>query len=105
MTLWRCKQGAFEAPVKAALTAALSDEDSLAFGDGDSLNLVIGGFGKIFFGGVGPGVLNGFVSESVIFMFQMTSAIITPALIVGVYSKGMKIGAVLLYSVPWSIIV
>ena len=58
---------------------------SLAFGDGGSLNPVIGGFGKIFMGSVGLGAWYGDIPETVFFMFQMTFAIITPALIVGAY--------------------
>ena len=78
---------------------------SLAFGDGGSLNPVIGGFGKIFLRGVGLGALSGDIPETVFFMFQMTFAIITPALIVGAYPERMNFGAVLLFSALWSIIV
>ena len=79
---------------------------SLAFGDGGDLNQVIGGFGTtIFMGGVGLGTLSGNIPETVFFMFQMTFAIITPALIVGAYPERMKFGAVLLFSALWSIFV
>ena len=78
---------------------------SLAFGDGGSLNPVIGGLGKIFLGGVGLGAMIGDIPETVFFMFQMTFAIITPALIVGAYPERMKFSAVFLFSVLWSIIV
>ena len=78
---------------------------SLAFGDGGSLNPVIGGFGKIFMGGVGLGGMTGDIPETVFFMFQMTFAIITPALIVGAYPERMKFSAVFLFSALWVIIV
>ena len=78
---------------------------SLAFGDGGSLNPVIGGFGKIFMGSVGVGGMSGDLPETVFFMFQMTFAIITPALIVGAYPERMKFSAVFLFSALWVIIV
>ena len=78
---------------------------SLAFGDGGSLNPVIGGFGKIFMNGVGLNTLTGNIPETVFFMFQMTFAIITPALIVGAYPERKKFSAVFLFSVLWVIIV
>src|ERR671919_30313 len=53
---------------------------SLAFGEG---NAVIGGLGRMFLFGVGTETLSGAIPEVVFFMFQMTFAIITPALIVG----------------------
>ena len=56
---------------------------SLAFGDGGGANAYIGGLGKMFLPGVGTDTLWGDIPETVFFMFQMTFAIITPALIVG----------------------
>ncbi len=78
---------------------------SLAFSDGGGANQLIGGLGKAFFSGVGKGTLAGDIPESVFFMFQMTFAIITPALIVGAYPERMKFGAVLLFSGLWLFIV
>ncbi len=78
---------------------------SLAFGDGGAANRWIGGLGKAFFAGVGwPGVW-GDIPESVFFMFQMTFAIITPALIVGAYPERIKFAAVVLFTGLWLIIV
>ncbi len=77
----------------------------LAFGDGGSANMVIGGFDKAFFRGVGFDGMSGDIPESVFFMFQMTFAIITPALIVGAYPERMKFTAVLMFSALWVIIV
>ncbi|MBM3582197.1 MAG: ammonium transporter, partial [Alphaproteobacteria bacterium] len=59
---------------------------SLAFGDGGSLNAYIGGLSKAFFAGVGKDTLKGTIPESVFAMFQLTFAIIAPALIVGAFA-------------------
>ena len=61
----------------------------LAFGDGGGMNSFIG-MGKILLSGVGWDSLSGDIPESVFFMFQMTFAIITPALIVGGFAERMK---------------
>ena len=63
---------------------------SLAFTDGGSANALIGGLDKAFLAGVSFDTLSGDIPESVFFMFQMTFAIITPALIVGAYPERMK---------------
>ncbi|MBM3608960.1 MAG: ammonium transporter, partial [Alphaproteobacteria bacterium] len=55
---------------------------SLAYGPG---NAFIGDFSKMFLAGVGKETLKDTLPESVFFMFQMTFAIITPALIAGAY--------------------
>ncbi len=78
---------------------------SLAFGDGGSANAWIGGSGKAFLSGVGADTLLGTIPESVFFMFQMTFAIITPALIVGAYVERIKFSAVLWFSGIWLILV
>ncbi len=78
---------------------------SLAFGDGGGANAFIGGLDKVFLAGVGTGGLSGDIPETVFFMFQMTFAIITPALIVGAYVERIKFGAVLLFSALWSLVV
>ena len=78
---------------------------SLAFGDGGSANSWIGGFNKVFLIGVGINSLSGNIPETVFFMFQMTFAIITPALIVGAYPERMKFSAVVLFSTLWLIVV
>ena len=75
---------------------------SLAFADGSAW---VGSFQKAFFAGVGKEALSGDIPESVFFMFQMTFAIITPALIVGAYPERIKFGAVLLFSALWLVIV
>jgi len=75
---------------------------SLAFDEG---NAIIGGLSKAMLSGVSKDALSGDIPESVFFMFQMTFAIITPALIVGAYVERIKFSAVLLFSGLWLIIV
>ncbi len=76
----------------------------LAFGDGGSMNAWIGG-GKIFLSGVGLNTVSGDIPETVFLMFQMTFAIITPALIVGGFAERMRFSAILWFSVIWMILV
>jgi len=76
----------------------------LAFGDGGSLNQIVGG-GKILMSGIGLDSASGSIPETVFFMFQLTFAIITPALIVGAFAERMKFSAVLLFSAFWLILV
>ena len=75
---------------------------SLAFDDGTSW---IGGLQKALLTNVGKNALSGDIPETVFFMFQMTFAIITPALIVGAYPERIKFSAVLLFSAIWLILV
>ena len=76
---------------------------SIAFGD-DS-NAWWGGLSKMFLAGVGTKGMSGTLPENVFFMFQMTFAIITPALIVGAYVERIKFSAVILFSALWLILV
>ena len=78
---------------------------SLAFTDGGSMNAWIGGLDKAFFAGIGTDSLSGTIPESVFVTFQMTFAIITPALIAGAFADRMKFSAMLLFLSAWSIIV
>ena len=77
---------------------------SLAFAAGTPW---IGGLGKVFLSGVGRQTLapSTTIPETVFFMFQMTFAIITPALIVGAFVERMKFESVLLFSGLWSLVV
>ena len=71
---------------------------SLAFkGDG----LFIGDLSALFLNGVGRDSLSGTLPESVFITFQMTFAIITPALVVGAFAERMKFSAMCLFSVAW----
>ena len=75
---------------------------SMAFSEG---NQWVGGLQKAFLSGVERGSLSGDIPETVFFMFQMTFAIITPALMVGAYVERIKFSAVLLFSGLWLIAV
>jgi len=74
---------------------------SLAFGDGGSMNAWIGGLDNMFLANVTRESLSGTLPETVFVMFQMTFAIITPALIVGGFAERMKFSSMLLFSVLW----
>jgi Amt family ammonium transporter len=76
----------------------------LAFGDGGSLNQIIG-LGNIMLSDISLDSMSGTIPEIVFFMFQMTFAIITPALIVGGFAERMKFSAVLLFSALWLVLV
>ncbi|MCH9671007.1 MAG: ammonium transporter [Gammaproteobacteria bacterium] len=75
---------------------------SLAFDEG---NAWIGGLGKAFHAGVTRDSLSGTFPETVFSMFQMTFAIITPALIVGGFAERMKFSAMLIFSAVWLTVV
>ena len=72
----------------------------LAFGDGGGLNAFVG-VGKFFLSGVGVDTVSGTIPESVFQMFQLTFAIITPALMVGAFAERMKFSAMLLFMALW----
>ncbi len=78
---------------------------SIAFGDGGTLNSFYGGFGKAFLAGISVDTLVGNIPETVFAMFQLTFAIITPALVVGAYAERVRFSAMLLFSVLWVILV
>ena len=82
---------------------------SIAFTDGGPTQAWLGGFSKVFHNNISvstlwlPGVAN--IPEYVFSMFQLTFAIITPALIAGAFAERMKFSAMLLFMGLWSIIV
>jgi Amt family ammonium transporter len=78
---------------------------SIAFTDGGSLNAYMGGMSKAFLSGMGKDALSGTIPESVFMTFQMTFAIITPALICGAVADRMKFSALLLFLSAWVLIV
>jgi ammonium transporter, Amt family len=78
---------------------------SLIFTDGGDLQKFIGGTAQVFLPGMGTETLSGDIPETVFFMFQMTFAIITPALIVGAFAERMKFSAMLWFSALWLIVV
>ncbi|MGB7933390.1 MAG: ammonium transporter [Gammaproteobacteria bacterium] len=80
---------------------------SLAF-DGEGMeagvtnfNSFVGGLGKAFLSGVTVDSLSGAIPETVFMTFQMTFAIITPALIVGAFAERMKFSALLWFMGIW----
>lgn len=75
---------------------------SLAFGEG---NAWIGDFSKVLMTGVDRETLSGDIPEALFMMFQMTFAIITPALIIGGFAERMKFSAMLLFSCLWLLVV
>jgi len=76
---------------------------SIAFGPADSPYW--GGLSKFLFNGVGIDSMSGDIPETVFASFQMTFAIITPALIVGAFVERIKFSAMLLFSVLWTLVV
>ncbi len=78
---------------------------SLAFGDGGSLNQFVGGLGNFLMGGIQEETLSGSIPESNFALFQMTFAVITPALIVGGFAERMRFSAVILFSAAWLLLV
>ncbi|MFT4583886.1 MAG: Amt family ammonium transporter [Gammaproteobacteria bacterium] len=76
----------------------------LSFGDGGDLNKFIG-LGNILLSDVTRESTSGSLPESVFVMFQMTFAIITPALIIGAFAERMRFSAVLIFSSLWLLVV
>ncbi|MDK1025404.1 MAG: ammonium transporter [Gammaproteobacteria bacterium] len=74
---------------------------SLAFEDGGVANLFVGGLGKMFLAGVTVDSLIGTIPETVFMTFQMTFAVITPALMVGAFAERMKFSALLWFMGMW----
>lgn len=75
---------------------------SLAFTEGNNW---IGGFGRVMFSGMGTESLSGDIPEPLFALFQMTFAVITPALIVGAFAERMKFSSVLIFSALWLLVV
>ena len=70
-----------------------------------TLTSFVGGLGTMFLRGIGVDTLSGTIPETVFVVFQMTFAIITPALIAGAFAERMKFSAMLIFSAVWSLIV
>jgi Amt family ammonium transporter len=77
----------------------------LAFGDGGAMNQWIGGLDQVFHASLGRDSLRGTIPETVFSMFQMTFAIITPALVVGAFAERMKFSAMLWFTALWLTVV
>jgi len=78
---------------------------AIAFGDGGVQNAWWGGLGKSLLAGIGVNTVKGTIPETVFVMFQMTFAIITPALVVGGFAERMKFSAMILFSLFWLVLV
>ncbi|MBX3485098.1 ammonium transporter [Phenylobacterium sp.] len=80
---------------------------SLAFSENPAAGLqpYVGGLGAAMLSGMGMNDLSGTIPQYLFVVFQMTFAIITPALIVGAFAERMKFSAMLLFMVLWSLIV
>jgi len=79
---------------------------TIAFGsDGVEQGMWIGDFGNLFFAGISIDSVNGTIPASLFAMFQMTFAIITPALIVGGFAERMRFSAMLVFSTIWMLLV
>lgn len=78
---------------------------SLIFSDGGELQKYLGGMSKAFLPDISKESLTGDIPETLYFMFQMTFAIITPALIVGAFAERMKFSAMMWFSGLWLLLV
>jgi len=75
---------------------------SIAFGDG---NAWWGGLGKAMLAGIDVKTVKGSIPETVFAMYQLTFAIITPALVIGAYAERVRFGGMLLFSLLWLLVV
>jgi ammonium transporter, Amt family len=75
---------------------------SIAFGEG---NAWWGGMGKALLAGIDVKAVKGSIPETVFAMYQMTFAIITPALVVGAYAERVKFSGMLVFSLLWLLVV
>ncbi|MDH3266044.1 MAG: ammonium transporter [Gammaproteobacteria bacterium] len=78
---------------------------SLVFGEGSLFGGLTGGLGQAFLAGVTADSMSGTIPETVFVMFQMTFAIITPALIVGAFAERMRFSAMLSFCLLWLLLV
>jgi Amt family ammonium transporter len=75
---------------------------SVAFGDGNGW---WGGLGKVFLAGIDVKTVKGSIPETVFAMYQLTFAIITPALVIGAYAERVRFTGMLLFSLLWLLVV
>ncbi|MBT5753109.1 MAG: ammonium transporter, partial [Rhodospirillaceae bacterium] len=78
---------------------------SIAFSDGGSMNDYVGGLDNFMLSGLDINALSGTIPESLFMVFQMTFAIITPALIIGAFADRMKFSAMLIFLGSWMLLV
>jgi Amt family ammonium transporter len=75
---------------------------SISFGEGGAF---FGDFSMVFLKGVGPDAVSGTIPTILFVMFQLTFAIITPALIIGAFAERMKFSAMLLFTGAWMLLI
>ncbi len=78
---------------------------SIAFSDGGGLNAYTGGLDNLFLRDLSADALSGTIPESVFMTFQMTFAIITPALITGAFADRMKFSSMLVFLSAWMVLI
>ena len=79
---------------------------TLAFGsEGVEQGPWIGDLGNLFLAGISIDGVNGSIPDTLFVMFQMTFAVITPALIVGGFAERMRFSAMLVFSTAWLLLV
>lgn len=79
---------------------------TIAFGsDGVEQGKYIGDFGNLFFGAITRESMKGTIPASLFAIYQMTFAIITPALIAGAFAERMRFSAMLIFSTLWLVLV
>tara|TARA_B100002003_G_scaffold181503_2_gene169596 strand:+ start:2319 stop:3488 length:1170 start_codon:yes stop_codon:yes gene_type:complete len=76
---------------------------SIAFGPSESAYW--GGLSRMLFNGITIDSMSGDIPETVFASFQMTFAIITPALVVGAFVERIKFSSMLIFSVLWTLVV
>jgi Amt family ammonium transporter len=75
---------------------------SISFGEGGAF---FGDFSMVFLKGIGPDAVSGTIPTILFAMFQLTFAIITPALIIGAFAERMKFSAMLLFTGSWMLLI
>lgn len=78
---------------------------SLSFSDGGSWQNWLGGFDKLMLRGITPDSLSGAIPEMLFLLFQMSFAVITPALITGAFIDRLKFSSCLIFLALWSLFV
>jgi Amt family ammonium transporter len=75
---------------------------SISFGEG---NAWVGDLSMMFLKGIGPDAVSGTIPTILFAMFQLTFAIITPALIIGAFAERMKFSAMLIFTGAWMLLI
>jgi len=78
---------------------------SIAFGDAGAQNAWYGGFAKSFLSGIDVKAVKGSIPETVFAMYQLTFAIITPALVIGAFAERIRFSGMLVFTLLWLLFV